>query len=207
VLKGPARKAFLNGLPFHPSRFSKLVQIANDPRIPKILHRLPLSDDAIYHVTLLSDKQLRLGLRTGIINEKAKREDIESLRQSAPEPDATDAPQGRGPRFSGPVAPGAGEPRSKPQWTTTGSKQQPAVEEEDELSKFEKELAGEETGEEEDDFSKFEKQLAGDESTEQHLVTFEDLKDRWEKKGLLRWEDWDRAAKKDRERFKAEVLR
>jgi hypothetical protein len=159
----------------------------------------------------LSDEQLEVGTDTGIINREATREDIKLFRDTSlpsDQPTSNEKPSTSKPK-------GIGKTVAQDKTKRRATKHDDQIDENgfeddssdlDELTKLEKELAGEETSEEEDDFSKFEKELAGDEPSEQHDVTFEDLKHRWEHKGLLHCFDWDRASKKDRERFWAEVL-
>jgi hypothetical protein len=81
---GPkARRALLNKLPFGASTFSKLVQIGNDHRIPKIIKHLPPSFTSIYCITRLSTSELKAGLRAGIVKTDATREEIQQLRGNA----------------------------------------------------------------------------------------------------------------------------
>ena len=87
---GPeARRVLLNKLPFNASTFSKLVQIGNDQRIPKIINHLPPSFTSIYCITQLSTEELKAGLRAGIVKPDATREQIQQLRGNAWSTEAT----------------------------------------------------------------------------------------------------------------------
>ena len=88
------KKALLKKLPFSASRFSKLVQIGKDGRLPEIMKRLPPSFSSIYLVSTLSNEQLKIGLDAGIINTEARRKDIEHWRDGL----ASEAPAGASPK-------------------------------------------------------------------------------------------------------------
>jgi hypothetical protein len=91
------KKKLVKKLPFDESTFSKLVQTGKDQRILENLKRLPASMSTLYEITFLSDKQLQLGIETGIIDADATREDIKDFRaggKPAPKAGAPSKPGG-----------------------------------------------------------------------------------------------------------------
>jgi hypothetical protein len=81
-LSPDGKKLLLKKLPFGVSTFSKLVRIGNDPRIYKIIKKLPPSYSKIYLVSQLSDEQLKVGIEKGVVNAGAGRKDIENFRDA-----------------------------------------------------------------------------------------------------------------------------
>jgi hypothetical protein len=170
-----------------------------------VLRHLPLKYSAIYYVTRLSDEQLRLGIKTGIINREATRGDIKSFRDNSlpsDQPTHEKSPTSQ--------SKGSGKTAAQDKTKRKATKQEDQMDEEgfDEDSFVKMLLEGnepdhDEPGNDEPD----DDEPDDDEPTEQHDVTFEDLKHRWDHKGVLNYFDWTRTSKKDRERFKAEVLR
>jgi hypothetical protein len=83
-LKAAQKSELIEALPFGAATFSKLLRIGTDIRLqaPDIQRLLPAHYTCVYHITLLTDEELKQAIAENVIHSEMKRDHLQKWRNS-----------------------------------------------------------------------------------------------------------------------------